>query len=97
MVTTFSSFRSSELSQFICRSPLLRLEKVVKHMPSSAILREVIHLYGVSDRLDALAAEHPVVSDALLVISGSVRNTATLLEVLVVTKMAPVPPLDPAN
>ena len=66
-------------------------------MPSNAILREVQHLYGVSDRLDLLAEEHPLVSEALLVISGSVRNTATLLEVLVATKMNPLPGLDPAN
>jgi hypothetical protein len=66
-------------------------------MHSTAILREVQHLYGVSDRLDALADEHPLVSEALLVISGSVRNTATLLEVLVAMKMPPLPEFDPAN
>jgi hypothetical protein len=60
-------------------------------MPLTAILREVQHLYGVSDRLDSLAEDHPVVSEALLVISGSVRNTATLLEVLIATKMATSP------
>ncbi|MFZ3342975.1 MAG: hypothetical protein WA609_01915 [Terriglobales bacterium] len=64
-------------------------------MPSTAILREVQHLYGVSDRLHSLADEHPAVSDALIVISGSVRNTATLLEVLVATKMVPLPGFDP--
>jgi hypothetical protein len=37
-----------------------------------------------------------VVSEALLTISGSVRNTATLLEVVVATKMGPIPGLDPA-
>jgi len=51
----------------------------------------------VSDRLDALADQHPIVSEALLSISVSVRNTATLLEVLVATKMAPISGLDPAN
>ena len=66
-------------------------------MPSTAILCEVQHLYGVSDRLDSLADEHPVVSEALLVISGSVRNTATLLEVLVATKIAPLTGFDPAS
>jgi hypothetical protein len=60
-------------------------------MPLTAILREVQHLYGVSERLDSLAEEHPVVSEALLVISGSVRNTATLLEVLIATKMTQPP------
>ena len=66
-------------------------------MPSTAILHEVQRLYGVSDRLDLLAEQHPLVSEALLAISGSVRNTATLLEVLVATKMAPLSGLDPAT
>ena len=66
-------------------------------MPSTAILQEVQRLYGVSDRLDSLAEQHSLVSEALLIISGSVRNTATLLEVLVATKMLPLTGLDPAN
>jgi len=66
-------------------------------MPSTAIRHEVQRLYGVSDRLDLLAEQHPLVSEALLAISGSVRNTATLLEVLVATKMAPLSGLDPAD
>ena len=59
-------------------------------MPSTAILQEAQRLYSVSDCLDSLAEEHPLVSEALLVISGSVRNTATLLEVLVATNMPPL-------
>jgi hypothetical protein len=66
-------------------------------MHSNAILNEATQLYKVSDRLDLLAEEHPLVSEALITISGSVRNTATLLEVLVATKMAPLAGLDPAN
>jgi hypothetical protein len=66
-------------------------------MPSTAILQEVQRLYGVSDRLDSLAEEHPLVSEALLVISVSVRNTATLLEVLVATKMVTLSGLDPTE
>jgi hypothetical protein len=66
-------------------------------MPSIAILPEVRQLYNVSDRLDSLAGQHPVVSEALIAISGSVRNTATLLEVLVATKTEPLPRLDPVN
>jgi hypothetical protein len=62
-----------------------------------AILHEVQELYKVSDRLESLAEQHPVVSEALITKSGSVRNTATLLEVLVATKMAPFSGLDPAN
>src|ERR1039457_5737904 len=59
-------------------------------MHSDAILHEVQQLYNVSDRLDTLAEQHPLVSEALIAISGSVRNTATLLEVLVATKIAPL-------
>jgi len=56
-------------------------------MPSNAILREAQQLHNVSDHLDSLAGKHPLVSDVLLKISGSVRSTATLLEVLVATKI----------
>jgi len=66
-------------------------------MHSNAILREVQQLYNVSDRLDLLAEQHPLVTEALITISGSVRNTATLLELLVATKMAPAAGLDPAE
>ena len=66
-------------------------------MHPNAILHEVQQLYNVSDRLDSLAEQHPVVSEALITISGSVRNTATLLEVLVATKMGLLSGLDPAN
>ena len=54
-------------------------------------------LYRVSDRLDSLAEQHPLVSEALITVSGSVRNTATLLEVLVTMKIAPISGLDPAS
>jgi len=66
-------------------------------MHPSAILHEVQQLHNVSDRLDTLAEKHPLVSEALLGISGSVRNTATLLEVLVVTRIATLSGLEPAN
>jgi len=66
-------------------------------MPSNAILHEAQQLHNVSDRLDTLSEQHPLVSEALMTISGSVRNTATLLEVLVATKMGPLAGLDPAN
>ncbi len=55
-------------------------------MPVEAILNEVDQLHGVSDRLEGLANQHPAVSEALITIAGSVRNTATLLAVVVATK-----------
>jgi hypothetical protein len=66
-------------------------------MHSNAILREVQQLYNVSDRLDLLAEQHPLVTEALITISGSVRNTATLLEVLVATKMGLLSGSDPTS
>ena len=61
------------------------------------ILKEVQQLYNVSDRLDSLSEQHPAVAEALVSISVSVRNTATLLEVLVATKLPPFSGIDPAN
>ncbi|MGA2686684.1 MAG: hypothetical protein ABSE85_01310 [Candidatus Korobacteraceae bacterium] len=66
-------------------------------MHPSAILNEVQQLYNVSDRLDLLAEQHPLVSEALITISGSVRNTAALLEVVVATKMGHLAGLEPAR
>jgi hypothetical protein len=66
-------------------------------MPKAAILHEVQKLYGISDRLDSLAEQNPLVSEALITISGSVRNTATLLGVLVATKVMPLSGFGPAN
>jgi len=66
-------------------------------MHPNTILHEVQQLYDVSDRLDFLAEQHPLVSEALIGISGSVRNTATLLEVLVATKMGLLSGPDPAS
>jgi hypothetical protein len=66
-------------------------------MHPNTILHEVQQLYSVSDRLNSLADQHPQVSEALISISTSVRNTATLLEVLVAVKMAPLSGLDPAS
>ena len=55
-------------------------------MPFQAILREVDQLQSVSTRLEALAERNPPVSEPLTTIALSVRNTATLLEVLVAAK-----------
>ena len=55
-------------------------------MPFQAILREVGQLQNVSTRLEALADRHPRVSEPLTSIALSIRDTATLLEVLVATK-----------
>jgi hypothetical protein len=63
-------------------------------MPANEILQEAQKLHKVSDRLDALAVHHTPVAEALSILSGSVRNSATLLEVLVALKLGPVSGLD---
>ena len=55
-------------------------------MAFDAILREVDQLHNVGTRLEGLADRHPPLSEALLTIAGSVRDTATVLAVLVVAK-----------
>jgi hypothetical protein len=55
-------------------------------MPFEAILNEVDQLHKVSTLLEGLADHHPPVSEALMMIAGNVRNTATILAVLVATK-----------
>lgn len=56
-------------------------------MASHALLDEVEHLHGVSTRLQGLAEEHVHVSEELLIIAGNVSSIATLLAVLVATKL----------
>jgi hypothetical protein len=58
-------------------------------MPADKILEEARTLQKVSDSLDLLAKRYAPVSEALSILSGSVRNSATLLEVLVLLRMKP--------
>jgi hypothetical protein len=57
-------------------------------MSATKILDEAQNLNSVSSRLDSLAEQHPVASEALLVIAGNIRDTAVLLEILVATKIS---------
>ena len=56
-------------------------------MPSKELLQEAQHLKDVSQRLELQAEHNPHVAEALLTISGSILSSATLLEVLVATKV----------
>jgi hypothetical protein len=55
-------------------------------MPFEAILHEVDQLHDVSTRLEGLAEQHAPMSEAIMTIAGNVRNTATVLAVLIATK-----------
>jgi hypothetical protein len=54
--------------------------------PFEDILKEVHQLNNVSARLELLANQNPAVEEALMSISGNVRNTATVLEVLAIIR-----------
>ena len=58
-------------------------------MSATRILNEAQTLSVVSARLDSMADQYPAVSEALLVISGNLRDYALLLELLVTTRMSP--------
>jgi hypothetical protein len=65
-------------------APYLKvMTKSGRSAPFETILQEANQLKNASERLMSLAEQHPVVEDALMSISGSITNTATLLEVLV--------------
>ena len=56
-------------------------------MAFEAILNEVDQLNLAGDRIEGLAEHHPPVSEALISIAGNVRTAATVLAVLVETKL----------
>ncbi len=56
-------------------------------MAFEAIMAEVHQLNLASDRIEGLAEHHVPVSEALISIAGNVRATATVLAVLVETKL----------
>jgi hypothetical protein len=56
---------------------------------SNAILHEVQQLYDVSYRLDLLAEQDSLISEKVVTISGSIRNTGRVLDILVARNMAP--------
>jgi hypothetical protein len=58
-------------------------------IPLRTILQEVAQLNNVSERLESLADQYPSVEDGLMTISGNIRNTAAVLEVLVLVKNKP--------
>ncbi|MGA2673331.1 MAG: hypothetical protein ABSE99_08885 [Terracidiphilus sp.] len=60
-------------------------------MPANAVLQEAKKLHKVSDSLDVLARQHSPISEALSILSGAVRNSATMLEVLVALKLGQNP------
>jgi hypothetical protein len=57
-------------------------------MSAEALQCEIRRLVEICEKLDSLANAHPFVGETLLGIAGSLRNSATLLELLVATKFS---------
>jgi len=58
-------------------------------MSMNALQIEIHQLNGVSDRLDSLAGQHPVMETEIMSISGNVRSNAVLLELLLALRIRP--------
>jgi hypothetical protein len=58
-------------------------------MPADEILQEARKLHTVSERLSLLAERDPAVAEGLTMLARAVRNSATLLEVMVELKLTP--------
>jgi hypothetical protein len=57
-------------------------------MSAAALQCKVKRLMEVCEQLDSLANQHPFVGEALLGIAESLRDSATLLELLVASKFS---------
>ncbi|MGA3371595.1 MAG: hypothetical protein ABSC48_07525 [Terracidiphilus sp.] len=66
-------------------------------MPAKELLQEAGKLHQVSDSLELLAGENAPIAEELTILSGNVRNSASLLEVLVALRLGPIPGLEPAS
>jgi hypothetical protein len=58
-------------------------------VPVNALQYEIDQLKGVSQRLDSLADQHPIMETAIIRIAGNVLSSAVLLEVLLATRTGP--------
>jgi hypothetical protein len=63
-------------------------------MPAKEILQEAKKLHKVSESLDLLADQHAPVAEALMILAGTVRNSASLLEILMQIRLGPGRELD---
>lgn len=58
-------------------------------MSVKALQYEIDQLKGVSNRLDSLADQHPVMEEEIMTIAGNVLSNAVLLEVLLAMRPGP--------
>lgn len=63
-------------------------------MPVKEILQEAKRLHKIAESLSILAHQHAPATEALSILSGNVRNSAMLLEVVVALRLGPLPEAD---
>lgn len=68
--------------------------KSVAPIPVENIMQEVARLNDVSERLESLVGQNPLVESALMILAGNIRTTATLLDVLIVVKSKSAEPVN---
>jgi hypothetical protein len=66
-------------------------------MPVKEIPQEARKLGRISESLDLLALQHAPVGEALSIVSGNVRNSGALLEVLVALRLGQMPGIGSAS
>ena len=78
-------------------SSFLNARRKPLNLPAHEILQEAKKLRKVSYSLDVLATQHVPMAEALSILSGNVRNSASLLEVLVELRLGPEPGFEGAS
>jgi hypothetical protein len=66
-------------------------------MAAFEILQEARKLRRVCESLELLASQDGPTSEALSILSGTIRNSAALLEVLVILRLGPLPRSGPMD
>ena len=83
LLTFIGETMTSRLVTSEVLSPLRSIPQIGVRTGFEVILNEVNQLNGVSARLEGLADQHPPFTEALMTVAGNIRNTATVLAVLV--------------
>lgn len=89
VLEVFRTFLGGALTIKLVQNASPALEAATHSRPSGSfddVLREVEQLMNASARLDALAAQHPDAENAIVGVAASIRNSATILEVLALLK-----------
>lgn len=89
VLEVFRTFLGGALTVKLVQNASPALEAATQPDPAGSfedVLREVEQLTNASERLEVLAGQHPDAESAIVGISASIRNSATVLEVLALVK-----------